>query len=41
MDIRFEDHGTIWLVRHKTDAGRAWLHEHVDFQQRLGHAGIV
>lgn len=40
-DIRFENHGTIWLARHLTDAGQRWLLEHVAFEQHWGDAGVI
>ena len=29
-DIRFEDHGSIWIARPETPVGTAWLEENTD-----------
>ena len=40
VDIQFENHGSIFLIRGVSDAGQAWLDENVgdDETQYFGHA---
>ena len=39
MDLQFENHGSIWLIRPLSDTGREWLDEHIpDDAQTLGDA---
>jgi hypothetical protein len=41
-DIQFSNHGSIWLVRPLTDAGRDWIDDHVDPEaQWFGGALVV
>ena len=40
-DIRFEDHGTIWLIRGKTSAGEEWLAENVQAETFFGGAIVA
>jgi hypothetical protein len=42
MDIRFENHGSIMLIRPKTDAGTEWCDEHLpDDAQMFGNANAT
>jgi hypothetical protein len=40
-DIHTENHGSIWLLRPVSDAGRNWLAEHLDDAQWFGGAVAV
>jgi hypothetical protein len=36
-----ENHGSIWLCRSRTPAGKEWLDERVAFEQFFGGAGVI
>lgn len=40
-DIRFENHGSLGLMRAFTPQGQSWLDEHVCFEHFFGGAGVV
>jgi hypothetical protein len=42
LTLQVEDHGSLWLLRPITEAGRDWLHEHTgDEAQWFGSALVV
>jgi hypothetical protein len=42
MDIRFDNHGSIWLANPLTEAGRDWMSEHLpDDAQTWGEAVVI
>lgn len=40
-DIRLENHGSIWLMRGKSDAGQQWIDDNVNVLQWFGGAAVV
>ncbi len=40
-DLRFADHGSIWLLHWETDAGRDWCAEHLPEDAQTWAGGIV
>jgi hypothetical protein len=40
-DIRAENHGSLWLVRGRSEPGQAWLQDNVAFEHFFGGAGVV
>lgn len=40
-DIRFENHGTVWLAFPQTDRGQQWFDEHVSAEMAYGKAIVI
>lgn len=40
-DIRFENHGSIWLMTAQTDAGRDWVSENIPEDAQTWGSSIV
>lgn len=40
-DIRFENHGSIWLARSLTAAGGEWIDDHVNWEQMFCGAVVI
>ena len=39
VDLQFSDHGSVWLMKPLTEAGREWIAEHIPAEApRLGDA---
>lgn len=42
MDLRFTNHGSIWIITPLTDAGSLWIAEHIpDDAPRWGANGVA
>ncbi len=41
MDIRFQNHGSIWLARPLTDVGQGWIDDHIADAHWFGGALVI
>lgn len=41
VDLRVENHGSVFLLRPLTDAGRTWIEEHVQYESWQMFGGAI